>query len=278
MTTLNLACIQTNPQAAIEENLKSLSKSLSKAVSLGAQLIVLPEMFSYMGAESGRLASADLPQEGVFHWMSEAARELKVVIVGGSHAEKNSEQKKVFNTLTVWDTRGKLVSSYRKVHLFNLKDAEGKPIYCESDVFLPGAPSDPYTLAFGEEKWSCFNSICYDVRFPEFFRSATPQIRAARHDIVFVPAAFTYETGKDHWEVLLRARAIENQCWVVACNQTGYHSDGKKRNFGHSMVIDPWGKVVASMGEESGILMAQVDKKAVTGSRTRLPALFDRVF
>ena len=118
--------------------------------------------------------------------------------------------------------------------------------------------------------------VCYDLRFPEIVRREIT--RSGPIDILFVPAAFTHQTGKDHWEVLLRARAIENQCYVVACNQTGLHTEGRKRNWGHSMIIDPWGQVVATLGEEVGILHATISKDAINASRTRLPALQDRVF
>ena len=150
------------------------------------------------------------------------------------------------------------------------------PLYCESDVFLQGEDTSTFSIENQTETWKCMTIVCYDLRFPEIVRREIS--RSGSIDILFVPAAFTHQTGKDHWEVLLRARAIENKCYVVACNQTGYHSEGRKRNWGHSMVVDPWGQIVSSADEGEGIISTKIAKEAIQSSRIRIPSLTDRVF
>ena len=273
---MKIGLIQTNPQDNIDSNIADAMKLLEKAVGLGADTVVLPEVFSYMGNEAGRLQSAERLGEGLFARLAQVALELEVNVIAGSHTEKASKHDRVFNTAVSYGANGEVLSVYRKVHLFNLKDANGNPLYCESNVFESGRETNFFEIKTGGDHWKCLTAICYDLRFPELFRK---QISASGPlDIIFLPAAFTHQTGLDHWEVLLRARAIENQCYVVACNQTGFHSNGKKRNYGHSCVVDPWGRVVASMQEEVGILMCEMNKDAIAEARTRLPALADRVF
>jgi len=272
-----VACIQTNPQTDFHANLEDVASRVAGAARQGAHIVVLPEMFPYMGNEPGRLATADALHEGVFVRLAEMARSNNVHLVGGSHAEKAPGGTHVFNTAVTYAKTGEMVSVYRKIHLFNLRDGEGKPLYCESDVFVPGEAIEAFSLLQQGEPVRCLTAICYDLRFPEVFRDARGTLRKEKFDLMFLPAAFTHQTGQDHWEVLLRARAIENQCYVVACNQTGFHSEGRKRNFGHSLVVDPWGRVVAKLGEEAGTLFAEIDTDAVRDARTRLPALSDRM-
>lgn len=273
-----VACVQTNPQTDVQANVREVAAHISHAAKEGARVVVLPEMFTYMGNEQGRLASADAAGQGVFARLADLARAHDVCLVAGSHAEKANTPGRVYNTAVTFAPSGKVVSSYRKIHLFNLRDAEGKPLYCESDVFARGEAIEGFDLPLEGAAARALTAVCYDLRFPELFRDAGGALRKERFDVVFLPAAFTHQTGQDHWEVLLRARAIENQCWFVACNQTGFHSEGRKRNFGNSLVVDPWGRVTARMGEEVGLLLADVDLAAVQDARTRLPALADRVF
>jgi nitrilase len=251
---------------------------VQEAASQGqVEVVVLPEMFAHRGARAGLLKAKSSLQEGVFKFLASLAQKHKITLVGGSHLEAwPGMEDHGFNTCVVYDSQGSVISTYRKLHLFNLLDAEGKHLYCESDVLIPGTLADPYTVAPSQgDSWQALTAICYDIRFPEFMR-----VHKQPFDILFVPAAFTWQTGQDHWEILLRARAIENQCYVVACGQTGYYKDESgaltKRNYGHSLVIDPWGKVVASLDEECGILYASLDKKVLHDVRARLPALADR--
>lgn len=269
-----ISCIQTNPQDNMEKNIATAFDLVSTAASAGSKFVLLPEMFTYMGEESVRKKTKGHLKSGLFLKLSNLARELKITLIAGSHSEAvPGNENKVYNTCVTFDSNGEIISVYRKLHLFNLKDVNGNPIYCESDSFEVGEPPVPYMIHDKEtnETWNALNIICYDIRFPEVIRHNKQSA-----DIVFIPAAFTWQTGKDHWEVLLRARAIENQCFVVACNQTGFHTDGKKRNYGHSMVIDPWGNVIAKLGEECGILNCILDKTLIKESRIRLSALGDR--
>ncbi|APJ02935.1 nitrilase-related carbon-nitrogen hydrolase [Silvanigrella aquatica] len=273
---MRISCIQTNPQNNKIENVDHILKLISKAAQEGAEVVVLPEMFTYMGNESLRKNTKCKIGEGVFLELQTAARELKINIVGGSHSEaieKNSE--KVFNTCVTFNKIGEIISTYRKLHLFNLKDKNGEPLYCESNSYEFGDLPQSYSLNSSEGNWNALNIICYDLRFPEIVRKNITQNSIA-HDILFVPAAFKWQTGKDHWEILLRARAIENQCYVVACNQTGSYYNDQNRNYGNSMIIDPWGKIVARLGEECGILSADIHKHMLNEARLRLPALADR--
>jgi deaminated glutathione amidase len=271
-----ISCIQMNPQNDLKKNLNLALKLVSEAAKAGAEIVVLPEMFTYMGEENLRKHTKNKMGEGVFEELKTAARELSINLVAGSHSEEIKDiPNKIYNTCVTFNKKGEIISTYRKQHLFNLKDKNGNPLYCESDSFEPGNSPQGYTIDTNEGLWNALNIICYDLRFPEIIRhNVTKKIKP--YDIVFVPAAFTWQTGKDHWEILLRARAIENQCYIVACNQTGSFFNGKKKNYGNSMVIDPWGQIVAKMGEECGILSTEIHKELIDDSRTRLPALSDR--
>ncbi|NBW80254.1 carbon-nitrogen hydrolase family protein [bacterium] len=275
---MKIRCLQTNPGADAGENLRQLENMLASLIPQQgiANIAVLPEVFAVMGGDELRLKSANHLGDGIFKNLSRWAKEYKHFIVGGTHAEIADGKNKVYNTATVFSSEGSLLDVYRKIHLFNLKDANGNPLYCESDVFEQGKETSTFNISSANEKWHCMNIVCYDLRFPEIVRREIS--RSGAIDVLFVTAAFTHQTGKDHWEVLLRARAIENQCWVVACNQTGFHTEGRKRNWGHSMVIDPWGQIVAQLSEEVGVLEATINKEAVLSARGKLPALQDRIF
>jgi nitrilase len=275
---MKISCIQTNPGKDIVQNTQHAEEMLKslKTSAHSTHVAVFPEVFAVMGGDDLRLNSADDLGDGLFKKLSQWAKGYNVYLVAGTHAEKTERGDKVYNTATVFSSQGALVDVYRKVHLFNLKDSNGQPLYCESDVFEQGSDTSTFVIPSGDDEWHCMNIVCYDLRFPEIVRREIS--RSGAIDILFVTAAFTHQTGKDHWEILLRARAIENQCFVVACNQTGFHSEGKKRNWGHSMVIDPWGTVVAQLQEDVGVLEAEIHKETLFSARARLPALQDRVF
>lgn len=275
---MKVSCIQTNPDADQTANLTTIElmiARLEKPVG-GSGVILLPEVFAVMGSDQLRKQSANQLGDGVFKTMASWAKSAQHYLIAGTHAEIADDPTKVFNTSTAFDPKGRLINVYRKVHLFNLRDQQGAPLYCESDVFLEGNDTSVFTIDDGTDSWKCMTIICYDLRFPEIIRREIA--RSGPLDIVFVPAAFTHQTGRDHWETLLRARAIENQCYIVACNQTGFHSEGRKRNWGHSMIIDPWGQILNSAQEDVSIISADLAKEAILASRTRLPALTDRVF
>lgn len=273
---MRIACIQTNPQEDLGANLAEVASFIAQAARGGAQVVVLPEMFTYMGNDARRLETASRIGQGVFATLAELAREHRISLIGGSHAEKADGSDKVYNTAVAFGPDGRLRATYRKIHLFNLRDADGKALFCESEVFLSGRQTCRFPLQVGGKEWEAGLAICYDLRFPELFRDPRARAGAPAPEILFLPAAFTHQTGQDHWEVLLRARAIENQCFVVACNQTGFFAGGKKRNWGHSLIVDPWGRVLASLGEEVGVLMADIDSSGLAEARSRLPALADR--
>ncbi|KAB8029159.1 nitrilase-related carbon-nitrogen hydrolase [Fluviispira multicolorata] len=272
---MRISCLQLNPQNDVIENIKIALNYIAEAAKQGSEIVVLPEMFTYMGNESLRVKTKSKIGEGVFSQIQCAAKEYKINIIAGSHSEEiNNSSNKVYNTCVTFNKNGEIISTYRKKHLFNLRDKNGNPLYCESDSYEVGENPQAYNLETSEGSWNAFNIICYDLRFPEILR--LPNGSNNYHDIVFIPAAFVWQTGKDHWEVLLRARAIENQCYVVACNQTGTFLNDQKKNYGNSMIIDPWGKIIARMNEETGILTAEIHKSSIDESRTRLPALKDR--
>jgi len=275
---MKISCLQTNPNSDVTLNLGQIEQLLSQTSQPASEpaVLVLPEVFAVMGSDALRRESAQALGDGVFRTLAHWARSSKSYLIAGTHAETSHHPDKVFNTACAFTPEGALLNVYRKVHLFNLRDPQGAPLYCESDVFESGVETSTFKIVCGNDTWHCMTIICYDLRFPEIVRREIH--RSGPIDILFVPAAFTHQTGKDHWEVLLRARAIENQCYVVACNQTGFHSEGRKRNWGHSMVIDPWGKVIANLEEEVGTLSVEVEKEAITAARTRIPALQDRVF
>lgn len=276
LTYMKVGLLQTNPQDDYSKNIDDLLGQIHQSSADGVETIILPEMFSYMGPIQGRIKNSHKIDEGLFKQLRATAAENKINIIAGSHAEKGPTKDRVFNTSVAYSAQGEILDTYRKVHLFNLKDSEGNPLYCESEVFDSGFELTRFSLECAGEAWKCLTAICYDLRFPEVFRNFKSAEQAP--DVIFLPAAFTYQTGVDHWEVLLRARAIENQCYVVACNQTGFYSNGQKRNYGNSMIVDPWGKVIARMGEEVGKLESTLSKGEIEAARSRIPALANRVF
>jgi nitrilase len=272
---MRVACLQLNPQNNVSRNLEVVQNLVSEASNSGAQVVVLPEMFSFMGSDSERSTIASATGRDVFQALSNLALKHGVFLIGGSHAETSPHKDRVFNTCESYSPSGSLINRYRKIHLFNLYAEDGEKLFCESDAFEAGTDSNAFSLQLPSEEWRALTAICYDLRFPEIFR--TDDTKQNPLDVVFLPAAFTFQTGKDHWEVLLRARAIENQCYIVACNQTGFFLNGTKRNYGHSMVISPWGDIVSQSNEEVGILYADISKQEISTARKKLPAIFNRM-
>jgi nitrilase len=271
-----VSCIQTNPQEDIEKNTEDIFSLVELAANNGADVVVLPEMFSYMGEERFRIKARNKLNEGIFLKLKSISKSLGITLVAGSHCEEIHDNKnKVYNTSVTLNKYGEIISHYRKLHLFNLWDKDKNPIYLESQYFEVGQKPLSYVINTEKEIWKSLNIICYDLRFPEIIRNESGK-KNQPCDVLFVLAAFTWQTGKDHWEILLRARAIENQCYVVACNQTGFFCSGKKRNYGNSMIVDPWGQVIARLNEECSIISAEIKKNFITEVREKLPALSDR--
>ena len=241
---------------------------MARAVSRGAQLVVLPENFAFMGSEQERLRVAeDLEGTGpIMRMLREAARSSSAWIIAGGMPERSLDPARPYNACVAVDPSGRVRAVYRKIHLFDVEVGDGQT-YRESSSTSAG--EEPVLLeALGRRIGL---SVCYDLRFPELYRSLSAQ----GAELLVVPAAFTLMTGKDHWQVLLRARAIENQSWVVAAAQWGEHPGGR-RTFGKSCIVDPWGEIVAQASEGVGVVVAEVDPTMTERVRSTLPALQHR--
>lgn len=267
---LTIASISLSSGANVKQNLASALQAVEKAAGRGADWVLLPEVFTYIGENSRIYDHADPLRGPIYEKLARKASDLKICLFAGSYAERmDDEQKtnrKVHNVSYVFDRNGNEQARYVKTHLFNLFD-KGRPIYCESATYEAGHSLERLTL----DGWKVGLSICYDLRFPQLYQALAAQ---GPLDIITVPAAFTLETGKDHWQVLLRARAIELQAYVFAANQFGSKA-GSKRNYGHSMIIDPWGYKLADTGDQFGIALADISKKRIYEVREKLPALKD---
>jgi deaminated glutathione amidase len=258
----------TNDQAA---NLARCRELTGQAASEGAQLVVLPECFSFLGRGEGeKLAHAENFDEPaspgpVLAMLRELATRHGVWIVGGGTPERvPGDARRTYNTALVIDPRGELATRYRKIHLFDV-DIPGGAVLRESDATARGSELVAIEIAGAPVGVT----ICYDVRFPELYRKLVKDMGA---EILLVPAAFTAHTGAAHWHLLLRARAIEDQAWVIAAAQWGRHSD-KRESYGHSLIVDPWGTVVGERAEGDGVVVATLDGEAVARCRTRMPCL-----
>jgi len=271
---MQVATLQMVSGPVLADNLASARALLEQAAQAGAELAVLPEYFCLFGhQDTDKLAhqeawGADGPIQS---FLATSAREQGVWIAGGTLPVSTGDPARVFNTLPVFDPRGEAVARYDKMHLFRFDD--GQKAYDEARTLDPGAEPAWFDLPSRDgHRWRVGLSICYDLRFPELYRAYS----AAGCDLLLVPSAFTHVTGQAHWELLLRARAVENLAFVAAAAQGGVHANGR-RTWGHSMVIGPWGGLLAEKaGDGAGIAMAQLDAAELAGVRGRLPALAHR--
>ncbi|MGB6103514.1 MAG: carbon-nitrogen hydrolase family protein [Pusillimonas sp.] len=261
-----VAAIQMVSSTRLDDNLRQAGDLIAEAAGSGAQLVALPEYFCIMGRkDTDKLAIKETPGEGpIQEFLSGQARQHGIWLVGGTLPLDNDDPQRIFNTSLVYDPAGSQVARYDKVHLFGFK--KGQESYDESIVIRPGQ-NTPQTVdtPFGRVGLS----ICYDLRFPEFFRAM------GEINLIVLPAAFTYTTGSAHWEILLRARAIENQCYVLAPAQGGKHENGR-RTWGHSVLIDPWGEVLDQVAQEPGIAAGVLSLERISEVRASLPALKHR--
>jgi len=237
------------------------------AAERGATLIVLPEVWSWRGPRDQEISAAEPVPGPTTDRLAALAAELRVYLVGGSVLESAAGAAKAFNTCTVFDPRGTLLATYRKIHLFDV-DIPGHVSVRESDTRARGA--EPVTVATPLGVLGL--SVCYDLRFPELYR----RLGAGGAEIVCVPSAFTFPTGAHHWEILLRARAIENQVYVVAPNQIGRGASGVM-DYGHSLIVDPWGTPIARAPNEETVIVAEIDREYLTRVRRELPCLEHRI-
>jgi predicted amidohydrolase len=277
---LKVAAVQMCSTEEVGENLRVAGDLVSAAAAAGAQLVGLPENFAYLGSSKDhKLALAETiaaegtpgPAQGndgpILNAMRQQARKSGVWLLLGGFPEKIAEfPDRIGNTSVLLDPEGAVRARYRKVHLFDV-EIPGGHRFCESDTIVPG---DAPVVA--ETPWGGLGlTICYDLRFPELYRALVS--KGAR--IMAVPAAFTRETGKDHWHVLLRARAIENQAYMFAPAQWGFHG-GKRASYGHALVVDPWGVVLAECGDREGFALAELDFDQQDAIRRNLPCLSHR--
>ncbi|MYN17948.1 carbon-nitrogen hydrolase family protein [Rugamonas sp. FT107W] len=260
-----VAAVQMISSPSVTENIATARRLVTQAAEAGATLVLLPEYWAIMGLnDSDKVAVAEpLGQGPIQDFMSALAKELEIWLIGGTLPLASSEPEKVINTTLVYNPQGEHVGRYDKIHLFGF--TKGTESYNESKTIVPGKHVGVFEAPFGKVGMS----VCYDLRFPELYRAMGPVA------LIVVPAAFTYTTGHAHWEILLRARAIENQCYVLAAAQGGNHPNGR-RTWGHSMLIDPWGAVKAVLAEGEGVVHGDIDLMFMDSVRQSLPALKHR--
>jgi nitrilase len=268
---MKIAAIQTVSGTSVAANLETARALLAQAAREGAELAVLPEYFCLMGQrDTDKLAVREAFGDGpVQSFLARSARELGLWIVGGTLPLVAGDAEHVRNTSLAFSPEGTCVARYDKIHLFRFDN--GGEQYDESRVIEAGAEPQAFTLPSRDgHGWRVGLSVCYDLRFPELYRGLGA-------DLLLVPSAFTYTTGEAHWEVLLRARAVENLAYVAAPAQGGRHENGR-RTWGHSMVVDPWGAVLAQRSEAgAGVVLADLAAGRLQQVRTQLPALAHRV-
>jgi predicted amidohydrolase len=265
-SVLRAAAVQLTATPDKARNLETADRLVRRAAADGARLVVLPEKWSLLGRGADLRDGAEPIDGPAVTWALGAARELGIDLVAGSVAERVNGEAKLRNTSLHIGPDGEVKAVYRKVHMFDV-EVEGT-VYRESDHEAPG---DDVVLSATADGVELGLTVCYDVRFPELYRILA--VRGAR--IVTIPAAFTVPTTRDHWEVLVRARAIEDQCFVIAANQVGEHVEGL-RSGGRSMIVDPWGLVLAQAADSETVITADLDLNAQAAIRTRLPSLANR--
>lgn len=260
------AAIQLNANSTREQNVAKAVQMVAEAAAAGAKLIVLPELFNGYGDLAQVMQEAETIPGPTSERLRQCAMQHRVWLVAGSICEKSDDSQRGFNTCLFFAPDGSLLATYRKLHLFEA-NVPGNASVCESDHMRRG--DDVVSIDTELAKFGL--AICYDLRFPELFR----QLSGRGMEVLLFPSAFTYATGKDHWHILLRARAIENQCFVVAANQCGQHTE-KLKSYGHSLILDPWGRILAEAGEEETIIYARLDGIRLKSVREVLPALKNR--
>jgi predicted amidohydrolase len=261
-----VAAIQMVSTAQAPVNLEAAGRLIAAAAKEGARLVALPENFYLIGRHEGdKVKLRERDGSGpIQDFLADAARRHRVWVVGGTAPLETQDEGRILSASLLFDDSGRRVARYDKIHLFRF-DGGGDERYDEARTLEPGAKALAVPSPFGRLALS----ICYDVRFPELYRSL------GEFDAMFVPSAFTVPTGRAHWEILLRARAVENQAYVIAPAQGGLHQSGR-RTYGHTMIVDPWGEVLAVRPEGEGVVLAEIDSERIRAVRTALPALVNR--
>ena len=264
-TSIKIAAVQMVSTPEPADNMQTVERLVREAADAGASLVLLPEYWPLLGrTEHDKLQYAETPGQGPLQdFMARIARDTGVWLLGGTVPLVSGVPGKVLNTLLAYDPQGQLCARYDKIHLFGF--SRGDESFDESRTIVPGNEVRVLETPFARIGLS----ICYDLRFPELYRAM------GSCDLIVMPAAFTYTTGRAHWEVLLRARAIENQCYVLAAAQGGIHPNGR-RTWGHSMLVDSWGEISASLPEGEGLVMGELDLGRQSSVRESLPALAHR--
>lgn len=265
---LSVAVIQMNSTADVERNIAEGLELIDRAAATGARLVTMPEVWTYLGENAGvRAAAVDMPGD-LTEQLAERARRHGIYLHAGSIYETVPGDPRVRNTTVVFDPSGEIVAKYSKLHMFDVV-LDGVASFEESAAVKPGDE----IVTFDLDGITVGLAICYDLRFPELFRILA--LKGA--EVIMLPAAFTLTTGKDHWEVLIRARAIENGVYMVASGQVGTYDGGQHWCYGRSMVVDPWGTVLATAPDEVGVITATLSQERVQKVRRQVPSLANRL-
>jgi deaminated glutathione amidase len=261
-----VAAIQMVSAADVPANLEAAARLIAAAAGEGARLVALPENFYLIGRHEGdKVKARERDGSGpIQDFLADAARRHRVWLLGGTAPIETRDESRILSASLLFDDSGRRVARYDKVHLFRF-DGGANERYDEARTLEPGARAVAAASPFGRLALS----VCYDVRFPELYRSL------GEFELLFVPSAFTVATGRAHWELLLRARAVENQAYVIAPAQGGLHDSGR-RTYGHTMIVDPWGEVLAVRPEGEGVVLAEIDTDRIREVRASLPALLNR--
>lgn len=263
----NLCAVQLVSRCSPDENVESIEKLLSALSPIKNQLVLLPENALSFTTKDDYLALAETLGSGFWQTkLSHLAKQHSIYLVCGSFPIKSDIEGKIYTSSLVFSPAGKLISHYHKIHLFDALVADNQAIYKESDTFIAGQKLQLFDWESAQHSYKVGLAICYDLRFPALFQA----LRAQGADIILLPAAFTQVTGKAHWQALLQARAIENQCYIVAANQGGQHLCGQE-TYGHSMIISPWGEVLDELEIGEGYVVAQFDKIKLDALRLSMP-------
>jgi predicted amidohydrolase len=266
---LKIASIQMVSTPNLNENLELAASLIKSASDSGSKLVVLPEYFCLMGLkDTDKVKVREAVGSGpIQERLSAIAQENNIYLVAGSIPLETQESNKVLNSSLVFNPMGERITRYDKIHLFGFQTEKER--YEESETIAPGSQPGQFQITVNEIDWHFGLSICYDLRFPELYRAL------GEVDCHIIPAAFTYTTGKDHWEILLRARAIENQCYVLSSAQGGIHIN-QRRTWGDSMLIDPWGQILTNLPQGEGLITGTLSKDKLNEVRSKLPALKHR--
>jgi len=268
------AAVQMTSISDVDKNLAQAEDLIQLAVNRGAELVCLPENFSFLGDENEKARLSIEIAEKSEKFLIKIAQRYQILLLGGGFpvpvADNNGNQGRMYNTALLVGREGEELARYRKIHLFDVNLPDGNT-YQESATVLAGTELPP--VYFSEKYGNLGLSVCYDVRFPELYRHLS-QLGA---NVLFVPAAFTAFTGKDHWQVLLQARAIENTSYVIAPAQVGMHTP-RRQSHGHAMIVDPWGIVLDDAGDRIGVAIAEIQPSRIDQIRRQMPSLQHRTF